>query len=282
MARVGFKTTLPSSNLDKAAVLSLFNKIKTLVIDAGFTILLDTANAVDFIRMGSPAGTANDDVPHWAFEYVDRGTESDLLFYPVYGNNYLDPAAYAHSLMVTSSGWYSSIASELTIWFAADGAAGWWWLHSTKVNVDSPTGVSMDFGYAGVTSRRYPSDTYQGLCARYGIWNVQGSWESAYVTDPSGSVNAHAYAATWSPLGLGWSHHGVSHPGSPLPRMAVPQFPARSGGDTACILGEFNEILILTDGYTAEEIVVPGWIAMIGDNYQQPYAVPAPASFTLL
>lgn len=80
----------------------------------------------------------------------------------------------------------------------------------------------------------------------------------------------------------GWTNNGKRHAGSPMPKMAVPQFPNRDGGISACVLGEFNEILILTDGYAAEEIVVPGWVAMVGDERDQPYAVPAPASFTVL
>lgn len=64
-----------------------------------------------------------------------------------------------------------------------------------------------------------------------------------------------------------------------MPKMAVPQFPNRDGDIGACILGEFNEILVLTDGYAQEETVVPGWVAMTGDEWDQPYAVPTPAQF---
>jgi hypothetical protein len=64
--------------------------------------------------------------------------------------------------------------------------------------------------------------------------------------------------------------------------MAVPQFPNRDYDIAACILGEFNEILVLTDGYTQEESVIPGWVAMTGSEWNQPYAVPAPEAFTQL
>lgn len=282
MARLGFKKVFASGTFDKAAALSLFDSMKTCVIDAGFNILVDTPTSVDFIQMGSPAGTANDDVPHWAFEYFDYGSNSRVVAYPVYGNDYLDPGAYRHNFNVLDPSWVGSPPPEITVWFAADGVAGWWWLHGLQADETSPTGVTLAFSAAGVTSRRYPSDTYQGLCARYGIWDAWGDWEPAYATDPSGMIEMRPWTGTWSPFGEGWNTNGQRHTGSPLPRMAVPQFPNRDGGISACVLGEFNEILILTDGYTAEEIVVPGWVAMTGDENDQPYAVPAPASFAVL
>ena len=279
MARVGFKKTWAAGTFDKAAVQTLFGYLKTFVASAGFNVLLDSVDGIDFIRMGSTAGTANDDVPHWAFSFQDQDPYGAILAYPVYGNDYLDANAYAHSYTIAHSGWVGSPSPEITIWFASDGAAGWWWMHGTAVDAESATGVTMRFAYAGVTSRRYPSDTHQGLCARYGIWDAWGDWEPAYAKDEDGVIDMYPWTGTWSPFGEGWSFNGKRHAGSPMPKMAVPQFPNRDGGISACILGEFNEILILTDGYAQEEVVVPGWIAMIGDEWDQPYAVPAPPQF---
>ena len=87
---------------------------------------------------------------------------------------------------------------------------------------------------------------------------------------------------TWSPFGEGYNCNGNRHAGSPLVRLAVPQFPNRENGITACVLGEFNEILVLTDGYAQEEALLPGWIALTGSEWDQPYAAPAPAQFDLL
>jgi hypothetical protein len=278
MSRVGFKKTYPAGSFDKAAVETLFGHLKTYVIDAGFNVLLDTPTAVDFIRISSPAGTANDDVPHWAFEYLDQGSYGEIYAYPVYGNHFQDTAAYTHSYTVVNSGW---VSDEITLWFACDAAAGWWWLHATQVDPNSATGVLMRFACAGATSRRYPADTHQGLCARYGIWDPWGDWYPAYAVNEAGLLETWPWTGTWSPFGEGWTFNGQRHTGSPLPKMAVPQFPNRDGGVSACIFGEFNEILILTDGYASEEVVVPGWVAMVGDEWDQPYAVPAPASFTV-
>lgn len=282
MARVGFKKTWAAGAFDKAAVQTLFSHMKTYVTNAGFNVLLNTASGIDFIRMGSPAGTANDDVPHWAFSFNDLTTDGEIRAYPVYGNDYLDVNAYAPSYTIVNSGLAGSPPLEITVWFAADGAAGWWWLHASQVDTNSTTGVSMRFAYAGATSRRYPSDTHQGLCARYGIRSAGGDWYPAYAKGETGAINTSPWTGAWSPFGEGWSFNGKRHAGSPIPKMAVPQFPNRDGGITACILGEFNEVLILTDGYAQEEVVVPGWIAMTGNDNQQPYAVPAPDSFTVL
>lgn len=282
MARVGFRKTFAAGTFGLAAVQALFGHLKTYVGNAGFNVLLDTADGIDFIRAGAPAGTANDDIPHWAFSLIEQDPFGVIQAWPVFGNDYLDQNAYSHSYTLLNSAWVGDPSPEITARFAADGAAGWWWLHVTQADMNSSTGVSMRFACAGTTSRRYPSDTHQGLCTRYGIWDPWGDWEPAYARTDKGGIDMSPWTGTWSPFGEGWNFNGQRHAGSPVPRMAVPQFPNRDGGITACILGEFNEILILTDGYAQEEVVVPGWIAMIGDDRDQPYAVPAPDSFTVL
>lgn len=204
MARVGFKKTFPAGTFDNSTVQTLFGYLKTFVASAGFNVLLDTVDGVDFIRMGSPAGTANDDIPHWAFSFRDQEPYGVILAYPVYGNNYTDEAAYTHSNTIVHSGWVGSPSPEITIWFAADGVAGWWWLHGVVVDPNSATGISMRMAYAGATSRRYPSDTHQGLCARYGIWDGWGDWEPAYTRREDGTINTTPWTGTWSPFGEGW------------------------------------------------------------------------------
>lgn len=269
MARVGFKKTFAAGTFDKAAVQTLFGHIKTYVTNAGFNILLDTASEIDIIRMGAQAGTAHDDIPHWAFTLYEDNTNGGILAYPVYGNNYLD--ANSRGFPFVDSRAAGDPPQEFTIWFAADGAAGWWWVCLKMVTPSSSNGVSTISACAGTTTRRYPSDTHQGLCARYGIWYASGSWCPAYSTDSSGARNDAPWTSTWSPLGKGGGLSFKRHPGSPLQKMAVPQFPCREDGISACILGEFNEILAITDGYAHEEVVVPGWIALTGGDSDQPY-----------
>jgi hypothetical protein len=165
------------------------------------------------------------------------------------------------------------------VWFACDGLQGWWWLVGLAANGASISGYDIRFAYAGTTSRRYASDNFKGLCARYGIWDAFGNWYPPYALNETGTPVAGPWIGTWSPFGLGWSNNGQRHPGSVLPRMAVPQFPCRDEGITACVLGEFNEILILTDAYALEEAPIPGWIAFRGNAWNQPFALPAPDSF---
>ena len=50
MPRVGFKKTWAAGTFDKAAVQALFAHLKTYVTNAGFNVLLDTVDGIDFIR----------------------------------------------------------------------------------------------------------------------------------------------------------------------------------------------------------------------------------------
>lgn len=277
MARVGFKKTFAQGALDGAAIQTLFGHMQTYIANAGFNVILNTATAIDFIKAGHAAGTANDDVPHWALD-LQTAPDTIITAHAVYGNDYLDVNARVNQVAFINSAYVTSPSPGCTFWFAADGLEGWWWLHSSKVDTASSTGVSRLFTVAGTTSRRYPSDTYQGLWARYGIWEPYGAWSPPYARLEDGSIDTAMSSGTWSPLGDGAA---TRHAGSPLPKMAVPQFPRRNYG-SACILGEFNEILSLTDGYAQEEVVVPGWIAMIGNQTELAFAVPAPASFDVL
>lgn len=279
MARVGFKKTYAPGTFDKAAVQALFGQIRTHLASAGFTLLIDTAEAVDFLCAGSPAGTADDDTPHWALAYSDLGEHGQLTAYAVHGLNYQDAGARSNSNRLIHTGFLPQPTPELTLWFAADGNKGWWWLHAAVADPESRSGQRFRYTGAGVTSRRYPADMHQGLCTRYGLWDDNGDWYPAYALLPDGALNTSPWTGTWSPFGEGWSNNGERHPGSPLPKMAVPQFPNRDGGISACLLGEFNEILILTDGYSTGEAPVPGFIAFVGAIDDQPYAVPAPPQF---
>lgn len=285
MARVGFKKVYPAGSVfDAAATQTMLGHIKTHLASAGFNVLLDTPGAIDVIRAGFPSGTKDDDVPHWAFVYNELNPyNAGVTAYSVYGNDYLDANGNSNAGgNVVHSNNLDDHTKDTTVWFAADGAAGWWWLVGVCDDAASPSGKYIYFANAGVTTRRYPADQYSGLCARYGIWNKGGNWYPAYAKNADGTPNAAPTTNTWSPFGEGWSNNGQRHPGSPLPRMAVPQFPNRDGSITACVFGEFNEIMILTDGYAIGEEVVPGWIAFVGNQQDQPFAVPAPASFTLL
>ncbi|MFO1369829.1 MAG: hypothetical protein U1F46_12600 [Marinagarivorans sp.] len=282
MARLGIKKTFAAGNFGDGAILDWFNQMKSTLLNAGFVLRLETADTFDVIQAGAAAGPARDDVAHWAFRYENQGADGAILVYTVFGNHIEDPGAITRSHYIVHSGFVGTPAPEVTLWFAADGATGGWWIHGLQPDASSSTGVTHRIAFAGTTARRYAADTFEGLCARYGVWDPTGSWKPAYARNFDGSLNVFASTMTWSPFGEGWAYSGRRHPGSPLPKMAVPMFPSRANGVTACILGELNDIMVLTNGYASEETVMPGWIAMIGDDFAQPYAVPAPDAFTLL
>jgi hypothetical protein len=279
MARVGFRKTYAAGAFDKVALRALFELMKAHVHAAGFNVLLDDADGIDFIRMNSPAGTADDDVPHWAFSIEDADTFGRIYSHAVYGDNYLAPDARTCRNTLVAQLNLGDPPPAVTVRFAVDGFEGWWWLNATVEQPNSPTGLDMKCAGVGVSCRRYPADHHQGLCARYGLWDPWGDWRPAYQIKSDGALDTHPWSGVWSPLGMGWNVVGRRHPSSPLPRMAVPQFPAGFSDVTACVLGEFNEVLVLSDGYAQDEAVAPGWIAMVGDARDQPYAVRAPLEF---
>ncbi len=279
MARVGFKKTYTAGAFDLAAAQEIFAAIKSALIASGFAVLLETEAMIDVLRLGADPARPDDDTPHWAFRLLVEGSIGEIRATPVYGSNVLDPAALSLERMIVNTTYPGIPSREVNLWFAADGAAGWWWLHSTVADDETTAGVSVLFPYAGVTTRRYPADMHQGLCARYGLRSGWGDWFPAYARDETGGIVSSPRTNTWSPFGEGNSCHGNRHSGSPLARLAVPQFPNRDEGITACVLGEFNEILVLTDGYAMEEALLPGWVALTGSEWDQHYAAPAPAQF---
>lgn len=282
MARVGFKKTYAPSDFATAAVVELFNHIKTHMLEAGFQLLSATDETFEVIQAGAMPGTTQDDVPHWAFRVQEQGPAGVIEVMTIFGSDLQDPAAHIRNFLVVHSGFIGIPSPEITFWFSADGASGSWWIHGLQVDASSSNGFSSQVAAAGVTSRRYPSDNYQGLCARYGIWTSDGAWQPAYAVTPDGNLNQFPATTTWSPFGQAWAFNSRRHAGSVLPKMAVPAFPSLNNGITACILGEYNEVLLLTDGYASEDRVLPGWVAMIGNSHSQPYAAPAPEIFTVL
>lgn len=278
MPRVGFQKTYPPGEFGTPAIPALFALLKAGLVEAGFTVLLDTATTFEVLPLGIPIGTIDDDTPHWALRFDDQGSYAALHALTVHGVD-LNAQAMSNNLWLLDSYSVFNIPYAFTLWFAADGREGWWWLHGAIADPDSPSGLAFRVGVAATRSRRYASDRYSGLCARYGLRDVWGSFYVPYGCDPGGMISPQSMQ-TWSPLGSG-APVGKRHPGSPLPRMAVPIFPAPGSGLTACILGELEHVLSLSSGYSNLEEVVPGWIAFVGGDWDQPYALPAPASFTV-
>lgn len=279
MARVGFKKTFAAGSFDASAIASLFILLRNLISQAGFKINTDTDTTLDFSRADAQSGEACDDLPHWAFTLTQTSSHTTLTAHSVFGDHVNAEGALSHSSVLAAGGTTPVSLPEFTLWFAADGGGGWWWCHINMADANSSTGESFAFVCAGVTSRRYPADLHQGLCARYGLRTLHGDWYPVYGHDENGTLVTGPWTASWSPFGMSWANNSIRHAGSSLPKMAVPQFPARDGGITACLFGEYNEIMVLTNGYANEERVLPGWMALVGNDNNQPYAVPAPEIF---
>lgn len=277
MARVGFKKTYAANAIDNAAITALFDTIKTYIVNAGFTIIENSATVLDFLPAGHAAGVINDDVAHWAFEFTNDYGVAQINAHGVYGPSFADVSSRKQWTDLADAGLVGPPAT--TLWFAADALEGWWWTASQQEDSYSSTGVSMRFNHIGASTRRYPSDNFQGLCARYGIWGYQNSWQPPYCLNELGEIN-QPYFTTWSALGQGGQTK--RHPGSPMAKMAAPIFPGRKSGITLCIPGEFKEVMMITDGYAHGQTVIPGWMAITGGDYDVPYAVPSPDTFDQL
>jgi hypothetical protein len=279
MARIGFKKVYAPGEFGVASVQGLYTLLKQGLIDAGFTVLNDTATTFDMLPAGVTVGTVDDDTPHWALRLDDQGGFAALYARAVHGVDTLDQQALVMDQWLIDSYTAFNIPQEFTLWFAADGREGWWWLHGSIADAGSPSGLSFRVGLVATKSRRYASDRYTGLTARYGLRDVWGSFYVPYGCDPGGNRSPQSMQ-TWTPLGVG-TPVGKRHAASPLPRMAVPVFPTPGSWITACVMGELDHVLALTSGYAQLEEVVPGWIAFVGGDWDQPYAVPAPATFTV-
>lgn len=279
MARVGFRKVYAPGEFGVAAVHDLYTLLRQGFVDAGFTLQVDTASAFDVLPTSVAHGTVDDDTPHWALRLDDQGGFAALYARAVHGVNTLDQQALVNDLWLIDSYAIFNIPQEFTLWFTADAREGWWWLHGAIADPASPSGLAFRVGLTATKSRRYASDRYTGLCARFGLRDVWGSFYVPYGCDPGGNRSPQSMQ-TWSPLGAG-TPVGRRHTGTPLPRMAVPVFPAPGGWITACVMGELDHVLTLTSGYANLEEAVPGWIGFVGSDWDQPYAVPAPASFTV-
>lgn len=276
MARIGFTKSYAPGTFGVASIPELFGLMKAAFIDAGFVVVADTATNFEFLPIGVPLDAADDDTPHWGLRYEDHGSYA-TLYGVVYQGQSGGQMMDSNNYWLVDSYAVTNIPEIFTFWFAADGLEGWWWLHSAITDASSPSGMSFRAGVVATRSRRYAADRYSGLCARCGLRDLWGSFYVPYALDPGGNRSPQSMPS-WSPLG-GNQPVGKRHPDSPLPRMAVPVFPAPGSWMTACVMGELDHVLNLTSGYTHLEEAVPGWIAFVGGEWDQSYAVPAPVSF---
>lgn len=288
MSRVGFKKIIAANAFDNAAVDALATNIKTYIVNAGFGIVLNSVDEIDFKLAGVGAAEYGDDIPRWYLDTPSGSNPRSIDFHAYRGVSALDQNAVwdgGNASLAANTG-----LPQITVHFAADGSEGWWWLHVAKVDGAQASGYSTHVAVMGARSRRYPADNHQGLCSRYGVLELSGInagvWWPPYVMGDTGSeIEGPNTFFTWSPLtGEGWGSSRTRHTGSPLQKLAAPAYPCSAGsnGDSEHLLGEYSEVLFLTDGYAHEEVVAAGWVAMVGANNATRYAAQSPTSFTLL
>lgn len=60
--------------------------------------------------------------------------------------NYLDEGALAdNGRIIVNPNWrWQDQNAEITFWFAADGVAGWWWLHAISPDINSSNGQMLN------------------------------------------------------------------------------------------------------------------------------------------
>ncbi|TRZ64067.1 MAG: hypothetical protein D4S02_11400 [Rhodocyclaceae bacterium] len=298
MSRVGFKKSFPVGSMDATTVFdSLYQNIKTFLTAAWYvTVVDDVADPGVYeyfyvIQAGAESDAAHDDVPSWMI-----GFEANAPVICLASARYDDTYSSA-GIPIASSDWNGGADSE--IWFAADGAAGWWWLAQMHVDAGVPSGYTLDTLTVGSTVRRYLADRQTGIVARYGLVQIDSTrrrWMPAYAIGSDGTELFYGAFGTaplygspvfdlFSPLG-GMSLVAFRHPGSVLPLLAAPVFPSHPVGSpvSAAMLGELEAIMQLTDGHVLGDLVVPGWIALsTGDPEATPaVALPAPDAFVTL
>lgn len=297
MSRVGFKKAFPVETMDEVSVYQdLYLPLKTHLLQAGFTTVLDDVpeegmeEYFSFIQAGAAIDTANDDTPRWMISYNGFGPAVCSAL-----SNFGDQVQ-SLDIAVASSEWNTTGDTE--IWFAADGTAGWWWLAQFHSDA-TPTGVTLDTLVVATPSRRYLADQQSGLCARYGLVQIDTTlrrWLVPYAMGADGVSRSLGTVPTdpnfgspafdlFSPLG-GSTLRAARHTGSPLATVAAPIFPVHPALPqlSAAMLGELEALLQITDGYAMGATVVPGWVALTtGDPATFPaLALPAPDTFTIL
>ena len=271
--------------------------LKSYFSTAGFVTILDDQSDpgfleyFHFIQAGADVAAEHDDVPRWMISFDANGPTN------CYAAAKFGETKSTIDVVIASDSWGPGEDTEL--WFAADGAAGWWWLAAMHTDAVAESGYVMDALTIATPVRRYAADHHAGVVARYGLVQLTEMlrrWMPPYALDAEGIE--HSYGSDpgvelfgavafdlFSPLG-GTTLLANRHVGSPLPAIMAPIFPVHPAipNVSAAMLGELVAVMQLTDGNALGNTVLPGWIALTtGDPAVMPaIAVPAPDSFTLL
>jgi len=294
--RVGLKLSAPVGGLDAVNLYThLYLDIKGALIQSGFVSVFDNMvtsgeeEYFDFIQAGATTDGFGDDMPRWMIGFVSWSPIAVLVQARHGGSE----VRITEQIIGASHDLAGTFASQ--IWFACDGAEGWWWLAQINEDANQPSGRSLVSLIVATPLRRYLVDTTSGVLARYGLFEAKPAadpvpiqrWMPPYAVDRSGTEwnddTGWPNFDLMSPI-AGMSLVAQRHPGSPMSQLVAPIFPLPRSDFlmSAAMLGELTAVLNISDGYTHGEAVVPGWIALIcGDPATTPaFALPAPETFS--
>lgn len=293
--RVGLKLTAPVAGLDATNLYdNLYLDIKNALTQSGFVTVSDNVLTTgeeeyfDFIQAGAPTDGAGDDVPRWMISFASWGPVAISAQAKHAGSD----VRVTEQIIGASDELAGALVSQ--VWFACDGAEGWWWLAHMTEDAGQSTGRSLASLIVATPMRRYLVDTTSDVVARYGLFESKPAgnpapvlrWLPPFATDRSGmewndDTNWPNFDLM-SPI-AGMSLVAQRHVGSPVALMVAPIFPMPRSDlpMSAAMLGELTAVMTITDGYVHGEPVVPGWIALVcGDPSTTPaFALPAPETF---
>jgi hypothetical protein len=284
--RIGISKTYAGGTLTN--VTALFGLLKTMIVDAGFNVLANLSDRIEFMPAGAtPAADTNDDTPHWTI-YLNGTTEIKAAALHGLAWNDAGIRTGTPAIAVTANPQYWDpidevfYNSQLQIWAAASGREGWFWIGTRQWATDDSQ-ETFDVYHAvtiGAKSRRMPSDMTSDNWARYGLLTAAGLYLPAFGRNNAGSVVAPTLG-WWSPLcadGAGIKRH----PASTLAQLAAPVYP-KLGTSTlsAAVMGDIEDAMIATNGYTHLGTTIPGWVTFNSAIHTDaPLVLKAPASFT--
>jgi hypothetical protein len=287
MSRIGIYKNY-SEGSAPSDLTALFGLLKTMIVDAGFNVITNTASRIEFMPAGTtPAADTGDDTPHWTL-YLNGTTEIRAaalhgLAWDDAGVRTGSPAtAIAASPQFwdpVDEAWYDS---RLQIWAAADAREGWFWIVSMVWEADDSQEVYDVYQAvtAGTKARRLAADLTGDNMARYGLFTAAGTYLPAYARDNAGAL-AVPSLGWWSPLCA--NGNGVKRrAASGLAQLVAPCYPlVATPALTASLSGELESVMIATDGYAQHGDAIPGWRTYRADISPQkaPLALPAPATF---
>lgn len=283
MARVGISKSYTAGALTD--VTALFGLVKQLIVDAGFNIVTNIADRIEFTPAGTtPAANTSDDTPHFTIYLV--GTDQ-IRARALYGLTWNDGGVKsgAEVTIVDTPIQYSdgttTYSSAFALRAAADGREGWFWFMGMQSVWDAIQEVEVASYHRAVActpARRLPSDMSAGRATRYGVFSDAGMFAPAYALNASNAQVA-ASLGWWSPVcadGAGSAKLTAS-----IGTLSAPIYPSQAANMATALFGELDCVMANTDGFANYGTAIPGWMTFAPELDSAPdLAFKAPSAFT--